>query len=417
MISSGSMTSRDACVAQDSRDPLGGVRDRFVLPEGLIYLDGNSLGPMPRAAAGILRHTIEREWSQDLIRSWNDAGWFDLPVRLGDRVGALIGAAPGQTVVCDTTSINLFKAIHAAIALRPDRDVVIAEDESFPTDLYIVEGAMKSAGRPISRRLLGTDGPSIEALLDRRVAVAVLSQVNYRTGALHDMAAVTKQLHDAGALVVWDLCHSIGVVDIAFDRDAVDFAVGCTYKYLNGGPGSPAFIAVATVHQAAAQHPLSGWWGHAAPFAFDRDFRPDPGIKRFLCGTQPIISLRGVEAALDAMAGAEIAALRRKSLALTELFMARVAALLPDLDIVTPRQASLRGSQVGITFDRGYAVVQAMIARGVIGDFRAPDLMRFGFAPLYVRFQDVWDAAEILAQCINAEVWRDPRFNRRLDVT
>jgi kynureninase len=417
MISSGSMTSRDACVAQDSRDPLGGVRDRFVLPEGLIYLDGNSLGPMPRAAAGILRHTIEREWSQDLIRSWNDAGWFDLPVRLGDRVGALIGAAPGQTVVCDTTSINLFKAIHAAIALRPDRDVVIAEDESFPTDLYIVEGAMKSAGRPISRRLLGTDGPSIEALLDRRVAVAVLSQVNYRTGALHDMAAVTKQLHDAGALVVWDLCHSIGVVDIAFDRDAVDFAVGCTYKYLNGGPGSPAFIAVATVHQAAAQHPLSGWWGHAAPFAFDRDFRPDPGIKRFLCGTQPIISLRGVEAALDAMAGAEIAALRRKSLALTELFMARVAALLPDLDIVTPRQASLRGSQVGIAFDRGYAVVQAMIARGVIGDFRAPDLMRFGFAPLYVRFQDVWDAAEILAQCINAEVWCDPRFNRRLDVT
>ena len=417
MISPASMTSRDACVAQDSRDPLRGFRDRFVLPEGLIYLDGNSLGPMPRDAAVNLLHTIEQEWAQDLIRSWNDAGWFDLPVRLGDRVGALIGAARGQTVVCDTTSINLFKAIHAAIALRPERDVVIAEDESFPTDLYIVEGAMKSAGRPISRRLIGTDGPSTEALLDRRVAVAVLSQVNYRTGALLDIAAVTRQLHDAGALVVWDLCHSIGVVDIAFDRDAVDFAVGCTYKYLNGGPGSPAFIAVATAHQAAAQHPLSGWWGHAAPFAFDREFRPDPGIKRFLCGTQPIISLRGVEAALDAMAGVEVAALRQKSLALSELFMARVAALLPDLDIVTPRQASRRGSQVGICFGQGYAVVQAMIARGVIGDFRAPDLMRFGFAPLYVRFQDVWDAAEILAQCITAEVWHDPRFNRRLDVT
>jgi len=239
MISPASMTSRDACVTRDSRDPLRGCRDRFVLPEDLIYLDGNSLGPMPRDAAGILRHTIEQEWGQDLIRSWNDAGWFDLPVRLGDRVGALIGAAPGQTVVCDTTSINLFKAIHAAIALRPERDVVIAEDESFPTDLYIVEGAMKSAGRPISRRLIGTDGPSTEALLDRRVAVAVLSQVNYRTGALLDIAAVTRQLHDAGALVVWDLCHSIGVVDIAFDRDAVDFAVGCTYKYLNGGPDLP----------------------------------------------------------------------------------------------------------------------------------------------------------------------------------
>jgi kynureninase len=231
------------------------------------------------------------------------------------------------------------------------------------------------------------------------------------------MATITKQLHDAGALVVWDLCHSIGVVEIAFDLHAVDFAVGCTYKYLNGGPGSPAFISVAKAHQAAARHPLSGWWGHAAPFAFDRDFRPDEGIKRFLCGTQPIISLRGVDVALDAMEGVEVAALRQKSLALTELFIARVTALLPGLDIVTPRQPSLRGSQVAISFDKGYAVVQAMIEHGVIGDFRAPDIMRFGFAPLYIRFQDVWDAADILAGCINAEVWRDPRFNRYLDVT
>jgi kynureninase len=414
---SASMTSREACVARDCVDPLRGFRDRFMIPEGLIYLDGNSLGLMPRTAAGILGRTIEQEWGQDLIRSWNTAGWFDMPVRLGDRIAALIGAAPGQTVVCDTTSINLYKAMHAAIGLRPDRDVVIAEDESFPTDLYIVEGAMKSAGRPMKRRLIGADGPSIEALLDRNVAVAVLSHVNYRTGALLDMAAITRQLHDAGALVVWDLCHSIGVVEIEFDLHAVDFAVGCTYKYLNGGPGSPAFISVAKAHQANAQHPLSGWWGHAAPFAFDRDFRPDAGIRRFLCGTQPIISLRGVDVALDAMEGVEVAALRQKSLALTELFMARVTALLPGLDIETPRQSSLRGSQVGITFDRGYAVVQAMIERGVIGDFRAPDLMRFGFAPIYVRFADVWDAAEILASCINAEVWRDPRFNRQLGVT
>jgi kynureninase len=417
MMSPAAMTSREACVARDSVDPLRNLRERFVIPEGVIYLDGNSLGPMPRAAAATLGRTIEQEWGQDLIKSWNSAGWFDLPVRLGDRVGALIGAAPGQTLVCDTTSINLYKAIQAAIGLRPGRDVVIAENESFPTDLYIVEGAMKSAGRPMKRRLIGADGPSIDALLDDNVAVAVLSHVNYRTGALLDIAAITRQLHDAGALVVWDLCHSIGVVEIAFDRDAVDFAVGCTYKYLNGGPGSPAFIAVATAHHAAAQHPLSGWWGHAAPFAFDRDFRPDAGIKRFLCGTQPIISLRGVEVALDAMEGVEVAALRRRSLALTELFMARVAALLPALEIVTPRQPSLRGSQVGIAFHKGYAVIQAMIARGVIGDFRAPDLMRFGFAPLYVRFQDVWDATEILAECINMEVWRDPRFTRRLGVT
>jgi kynureninase len=417
VMSSASMTSREACAARDLVDPLRNFRDRFVIPEGVIYLDGNSLGPMPRAAASVLNQTIEREWGQDLVRSWNSAGWFDMPVRLGDRVGALIGAAPGQTLVCDTTSINLYKAIHAAIGLRPDRDVVIAEGDSFPTDLYIIEGAMKSAGRPMKRRLIGTDGPSIEALIDRNVAVAVLSHVNYRTGEMLDMAAITKRLHDAGALVVWDLCHSIGVVEIAFDRHAVDFAVGCTYKYLNGGPGSPAFISVAKAHQASAQHPLSGWWGHAAPFAFDRDFRPDTGIKRFLCGTQPIISMRGVEVALEAMEGVAVAALRQKSLALTELFMARVGALLPGLESVTPRQASLRGSQVGISLDRGYAVVQAMIERGVIGDFRAPDLMRFGFAPLYIRFEDVWDAAEILAECINAEVWRDPRFNRKLDVT
>ena len=417
MMPSASMTSREACVARDYADPLGRFRDRFVLPDGLIYLDGNSLGPMPRAAAGILNRTIEQEWGQDLIRSWNSAGWFDMPVRLGDRIGALLGAAPGQTVVCDTTSINLYKAIHAAIGLRPDRDVVIAEAESFPTDLYIIEGAMKSAGRPMERRLIGADGASVQALLDRNVAVAVLSHVNYRTGELLDMAAITRQIHDAGALVVWDICHSIGVVEIAFDRDTVDFAVGCTYKYLNGGPGSPAFISVAKTHQATAQHPLSGWWGHAAPFAFDRDFRPDTGIRRFLCGTQPIISLRGVDVALDAMEGVEVAALRRKSLALTELFISRVSALLPGFEIVTPRQPSLRGSQVGISFDRGYALIQAMIDRGVIGDFRAPDLMRFGFAPLYVGFRDVWDAAEILADCIKGEVWRDPRFSRQLDVT
>jgi kynureninase len=417
MMSSASPASREASVARDSVDPIRGFRDRFIIPDGIIYLDGNSLGPMPRATAGILNRTIEQEWGRDLIRSWNNAAWFDMPVRLGDRVGELIGAAPGQTLVCDTTSINLYKAVHAAIGLRPDRDVIIAEDESFPTDLYIVEGVMKSAGRPIKRRLIGADGPSVEALLDRKVAVAVLSHVNYRTGELLDVAAITRQLHDAGALVVWDLCHSVGVVEIAFDLHEIDFAVGCTYKYLNGGPGSPAFIAVAKTHQSTAQHPLSGWWGHAAPFAFDRDFRPDPGIKRFLCGTQPIISLRGVDAALAAMDGVAMAALRQKSLALTELFIARVTALLPGLDIVTPRQPSLRGSQVGISFDRGYAVVQAMIERGVIGDFRAPDLMRFGFAPLYVRFQDVWDAAEILAESIDSEVWRDPRFNRQLDVT
>jgi kynureninase len=416
-MSSTSTDSREACIARDLNDPLRNLRDRFHIPDGVIYLDGNSLGPMPRAAAGVLNRTIEQEWGHDLIRSWNSAGWFDMPLRLGDRLGCLLGAAPGQTVVSDTTSINLFKAVHAALGLRPDRDVVIAEDTSFPTDLYIIEGAMQSAGRPMQRKLVGTDGPSVEALLDERVAVVVLSHVNYRTGELLDIETITKQIHDAGALVVWDVCHSVGVIELGFDRHAIDFAVGCTYKYLNGGPGSPAFIYVARAHQAAARHPLSGWWGHAAPFAFDRDFTPDAGIKRFLCGTPPIISLRGVDVALDAIDGVELAALRQKSLALTELFSARVAALLPDMDIVTPREPALRGSQVSVAFDKGYAVVQAMIERGVIGDFRAPNIMRFGFAPLYLRFQDVFDAADILADCVRAEVWRDPRFSRQLAVT
>ena len=416
MTLSDTAVSREACVARDASDPLAGLRDRFVIPQGVIYLDGNSLGPLPRAAVDLFSRTIEQQWGQDLIKSWNSAGWFDMPLRLGDRISALIGASPGQAVVCDTTSINLYKAICAAIGLRPDRDVIVAEAGSFPTDLYIVEGAMKSAGRPMQRRLVSPDSP-LEALLDDRVAVVVLSHVDYRTGALLDVAAITKKIHDVGALVVWDLCHSAGVIEFAFDAHQIDFAVGCTYKYLNGGPGSPAFIAVASRHQATASHPLSGWWGHAAPFDFHRDFRPNAGIKRFLCGTQPIISLRGVDAALDALEGVTVAALRQKSLALTELFIGRVSALLPDLEIVTPRDGALRGSQVAMTFEHGYEIVQAMIERGIIGDFRAPDIMRFGFAPLYLRFADVWDAAEILAECVRAEVWRDPRYGQRSTVT
>ena len=384
----------------------------------MIYLDGNSLGPMPCAAASVLNRTIEQEWGHDLIGSCNSAGWFDMPVRLGDRLGCLLGAAPGQTVVCDTTSINLFKAIHATFGLRPDRDVVIAEDASFPTDLYIIEGAMNSADRPMQRRLVRTDGPSVEALLDQRVAVVVLSHVNYRTGELLDIEAITKQIHDAGALVVWDVCHSAGVIELAFDPHAVDFAVGCTYKYLNGGPGSPAFIYVAKAHQAAARHPLSGWWGHAAPFAFiviRARCRHQALSLRY--ATDHLAARRRTRCARCASEGVELTVLRQKSLALTELFIARVAALLPEMDIVTPHEPTLRGSQVSVAFEKGYAVVQAMIERGVIGDFRAPDIMRFGFAPLYLRFQDVWDAADILADCVRAEVWRDPRFNRQLAVT
>ncbi len=416
--------SRIECVARDAADGLAGLRERFVLPDGVIYLDGNSLGPLPREAAARLARVISREWGEQLIRSWNDAGWFELPLRLGDRVGALIGAAPGQTVVCDTTSVNVFKALHAAMRLRPDRDVIVAEAGSFPTDLYMIEGAIAAAGGRHRMRLIGTDGPTLESLLDERVAAVVLSHVDFRTGALRDLAGDTRRAQEAGALVIWDVCHSVGVVPIAFDADAIDFAVGCTYKYVNAGPGAPAFVSVARRHLDAARQPLSGWWGHAAPFAFETGFRPDAGIRKFLCGTQPILSMRGVEFALDALEGFSIAALRAKSLSLTGLFMARLdawqAAAGPageQIAIATPREARLRGSQVSVACAHAYPVVQALAAQGVIGDFREPDIMRFGFAPAYLRHADAWDAAEALTSCLDTGTWREPRFAHRAVVT
>jgi len=412
------IATREECLAADAADPLASCRDPFVLPEGVIYLDGNSLGPLPRSAIEIFDATIRREWGDDLITSWNKAGWFDLPVTLGDRVGALFGAGPGQTVVCDTTSINLYKAVRAAMGLRPDRPVIVSQAGGFPTDLYILEGAIGDGGQN-RRRLIGRDGETLDDLLDDSVAAVVLSNVDYKTGTLIDMAATTQKIHAAGALAIWDLCHSAGVVPMAFDGWQIDFAVGCTYKYLNAGPGAPAYISVAKRHHAAARQPLSGWWGHAEPFAFEADFTPDAGIKRFLCGTQPVISMRGVECGLDAMRGAEIARIRAKSQALTALFMARLEPLCTKygMTILTPRDPERRGSQVAIAFEHGYALVQAMIACGVIGDFRAPDIMRFGFAPLYLRHRDVWDAAAVMAECLAGEVWRDPRFTRRAAVT
>lgn len=412
------ITRRADCEALDATDPLAAFRDRFALPEGVIYLDGNSLGALPATAPGVLTRTVAEEWGVDLIRSWNTADWYTLPTRLGDRIGSLIGAAPGQTVVCDTTSINLYKAVKAAMTLRPERRVIVSESTSFPTDLYILEGATADSAGTWQRRLLGRDAPSLDALLDETVGVVLLSNVDYRTGALRDMAAVTRQAHAVGALVVWDLCHSAGVVPMALDTWQVDFAVGCTYKYLNGGPGSPAYIYVARRHHERAFQPLSGWWGHAAPFAFESDYRPEPGIRRFLCGTPPILSMKGVECGLDTFDGVDMHVLHRKSQRLTGLFMERLATLLGDaVEIVTPNEPERRGSQVALRFAHGYPVVQAMIARGVIGDFRAPDIMRFGFAPLYLRYVDVWDAAQVMADCFTEQVWTDPRFQERAAVT
>jgi kynureninase len=408
---------RAQCAALDAADPLAGFRGLFALPEGVVYLDGNSLGALPRAAADQVRAAVEQEWGRGLIRSWNDAGWYDLPRGLGERIAPLVGAGPGQVVVCDSTSVNLFKALTAALGLRPGRRTVIAELDSFPTDLYVAEGAGRwpGGGAPPERRLIGRDGAGLADLLDEQVAVVLLSHVDYRTGSLHDMAAATALAHRHGALVVWDLCHSAGALPVHLDACGADFAVGCTYKYLNGGPGSPAFLYVAQRHQEAAASPLTGWFGHAAPFAFEPDYSPAPGVGRFLVGTPPVLSLAALRASLELWAAVDLTAVRAKSLALAQLFIDRADRL--GLEVLTPREPSARGSQVSLRHEHGYAVVQALIERGVIGDFRAPDVMRFGFAPLYLSFAEVWDAADALAGVLADGAWRDERFSVRGAVT
>jgi kynureninase len=402
--------------ALDRTDPLRGKRELFELPAGVIYLDGNSLGPPPKAAFAELEQAARREWGEGLIRSWNAAGWWSLTDTLGDRIGRLIGAGAGATVVTDTTSINIFKALHAALALRPERPVILAERGSFPTDLYIAEGV--AASRPDTELRLAADTANLPDRIDERTAVVLINHVDYRTGALRDMAHLTHSAHEAGALVVWDLCHSAGVVPIEVDALDVDFAVGCTYKYLNGGPGAPAFIFANRRHHDGLVQPLSGWWAHAAPFAMESGYRPATGIRRLLCGTQPILSLRALEAALDALDGVDVTAIRAKSLALTDFFMELVEPLSREFGcrLITPRDKG-RGSQVAIAHEQAYPIVQALIDRGIIGDFRAPDIMRFGFAPLYLSYRDVADAAAALHEVLASEAWRDAKFSTKALVT
>ncbi|MEF0941126.1 kynureninase [Rhizobium sp. BR 362] len=407
-----------AVEAMDAADPLWFLRSRFALPEGVIYLDGNSLGAASHDVFSELQQAATEEWGNGLIRSWNSAGWFHLPLDLGDRIGRLIGAAPGQTVVTDSTSINIYKALHAALAMRPGRSVIVAEGDSFPTDLYMAEGVAFT--RPgVSLRLEGRDADNIEDLIDDQVAVVLVNHVNYKNAELRDMAALTRRIHEAGALVIWDLCHSAGALPVDLDGANADFAVGCTYKYLNGGPGSPAFIYAARRHHDAITQPLSGWWGHARPFAFEQNFAGGEGMKRFLCGTQPILSLRALKGVLGVWDEVDMAALRKKSVALTDLFIQLVEAKCGQYGVVleTTRDSERRGSQVSFTHSNSYEVMQALIERGVIGDFRAPATLRFGFTPLYVGYRDVWQAAEVLEDILSSGSWKDARFAVRSTVT
>jgi kynureninase len=407
-----------AIEAMDAADPLRSMRDRFILPKGVIYLDGNSLGAASHAVFDELQKATTQEWAQDLIRAWNTAGWFDMPTTLGDQLGRLIGASAGQTVVCDTTSINIYKILHAALEMRPDRSVIVAEGDSFPTDLYMAEGVASTRPGAVLR-LEGVDAPSIEELIDERVAVILVNHVNYKSGELRDMVALTRRAHEAGALIVWDLCHTAGALPVELDQANADFAVGCTYKYLNGGPGAPAFIYAAKRHLGEIRQPLSGWWGHARPFAFERGYVAGTGIRRFLCGTQPILSMRALKGALDIWDDVDMSALRKKSIALTDLFIQLVEAKCGafGLTLESTRDASRRGSQVSFLHDHGYQVMRALIDRGVIGDFRAPSTIRFGFTPLYVSYKDVWQAVEVLEDILRGGAWKDPRFATKEAVT
>lgn len=405
------LTRADA-VALDAADPLARHREAFVLPEGVIYLDGNSLGPLTKRARERVAEAVEAEWGEGLIRAWNTAGWIDLPHKVAAKIAPLIGARAEDVVVTDSTSVNLFKVLNAALTKAENgRTVILSEPGNFPTDLYIAEGvgALKGAELRLSQDVL--------ADLDEGVAVLMLTQVDYRTGARHPMARVTEAAHDAGALVVWDLAHSTGAFPVDLEAAGADFAVGCGYKYLNGGPGAPAFVWAARRHQDAVQ-PLSGWFAHAAPFAFEPSFRPAAGMVRYLTGTAPVLSMTALDAALDVFDGIDMSAVADKSAALCALMIARVEARCGDaVRLASPRDRAVRVSQVSFRCEAGYPVMQALIADGVIGDFRAPDILRFGLAPLYTRFVDVFDAVEIMADVLATGRWDRPHFHRRAAVT
>jgi kynureninase len=414
--------TREHCVERDRLDPLARLKQEFDLPDGVIYLDGNSLGVLPRAARARSIEVLAEEWGTGLIRSWNRAGWFEMPSRLGDRLARLLGAGPGEVVVTDTTSLNIFKALAAALRIQqaaaPGRRVIVSDRDNFPTDLYMVQGMIDFLRQGYELRLIDADHPLEDALKDDVAAVS-LSHVNYRTGAMHDMAAATALAHRRGALTLWDLAHSAGAVPVDVAGADADFAVGCTYKYLNGGPGAPAFIWVSPRHQDRFWQPLSGWWGHDKPFAMSADYQPAQGIRRFLCGTQPIVSLALVECGLDVALKADMQAVRTKSLALTDLFIRLVEerCAAHPLTLVTPRDHARRGSHVSFRHPQGYAVMQALIARGVIVDYREPEVLRFGVTPLYLGYADVWDAVETLRDILDTRGWDRPEHFRRATVT
>jgi kynureninase len=410
-------TSRAELEALDQADPLRVFRDKFDLPDNVIYLDGNSLGCLPKATGPRLSEVVSTEWGRDLIRSWNKNDWIGAPRRIGDKIADLIGAGPGEVVVGDTTSINVFKCLNATLQLNPERNILLSETGNFPTDAYMMQGLARLTDGKVEQRLVAPD--AILEALDERVAVLLLTHTNYKTGRVRDMKAITAAAHDKGIPVIWDLSHSCGAMPVHLNDCNADFAVGCGYKYLNGGPGAPAFLFAARRHQEEVYPALSGWLGHKQPFAFDDYYSPAPGIDRFQCGTPGIIGCVALEVGVDLMREADMEEVRVKSSALGDLFIRLVTERCGNsgFRLACPEKAAERGSQVSFHHDEGYAIMQALIARGVIGDFRAPDILRFGFAPLYNSYADTWDAVNILREIMTSGEWDQDRFRQKAAVT
>ena len=404
--------------ALDRSDPLAGCRSAFALPEGKVYLDGNSLGALPHVVATRVEHVVRSQWGEDLIASWNTNNWIDMPRTVGDKLAPIVGAAPGQVVCCDSISVNLFKLLATALQLNPSRRVILSEGGNFPTDLYMAEG-LQSLLREERCELRTVDAGGLREALDDDVAVLMLTQVNFRTGEMHDMAELTRVAHEAGALVLWDLAHSAGVLPIHLDAVGADMAVGCGYKFLNGGPGAPAFLYLAQRHHDKVQQPLTGWMGHRRAFAFEPAYESAAGIEQYLSGTPSVIGMSALDAALSLFEGVDLQDIRDKSTALTEAFMQGVAGspALSDFACLTPQAANQRGSQVSLAHESAYAISQALIARGIIVDFRAPNIVRFGFAPLYNSFSDVGRALDELEDIVESGEYRDAKYQQRSRVT
>ncbi len=400
---------------RDDIDPLAPLRQHFSIPDGIIYLDGNSLGALPKAVTAALTHTVEEQWGKSLIKGWNCHNWIDLPARIGNRIANLIGAEKGTVICADSTSLNVFKVLAAAMKMRPERNVILSDTGNFPTDLYMAQGLKGLTGDNLELRLVAPE--EVETALDETVAAMMLTEVDYRTGRKHDMKALTAKAHSVGALAIWDLCHSVGAFPVYLSEAKVDFAVGCSYKYLNGGPGAPAFVYVAPQHQHTNGNPLTGWMGHNAPFAFDLGYEPSATMDQMRVGTPQVLAMTALSASLDVFEHTSLEALHAKSVELSEFFISEIKRRCPGLELASPTDPAKRGSQVSFYHEQGYAVMQALIDHGVIGDFRAPNIIRFGFAPLYLSFAEILKAAEIFEDIITDGLWDKPEYHQKSKVT